>query len=71
MRKYKAKHCLAQTQDESYARMKSRRTLPSTSHEIRLYWFNKTRLHSRIGYVSSFEFEKRHYDNLILLGIAA
>ncbi|MBK3392554.1 IS3 family transposase [Psychrobacter sp. M9-54-1] len=34
-------------------------------------WFNKTRLHSTIGYVSPFEFEKRYYDNLILSGIAA
>lgn len=34
-------------------------------------WFNKTRLPSKIGYVSPFEFEKRYYDNLILSGIAA
>ena len=34
-------------------------------------WFNKTRLHSTIGYVSPFEFEKRYYDNLNLPGIAA
>ena len=34
-------------------------------------WFNKTRLHSTIGYVLPFEFEKRYYDNLILSGIAA
>ncbi|MGP5231725.1 integrase core domain-containing protein, partial [Psychrobacter celer] len=34
-------------------------------------WFNKKRLHSAIGYVSPFEFEKRYYDNLILSGIAA
>ncbi|WP_201549609.1 IS3 family transposase [Psychrobacter sp. Pi2-1] len=34
-------------------------------------WFNRTRLHSTIGYVSPFEFEKRYYDNLILSGIAA
>ena len=34
-------------------------------------WFNKTRLHSTIGYVPPFEFEKRYYDNLILSGIAA
>lgn len=34
-------------------------------------WFNKTRIHSTIGYVSPFEFEKRYYDNLILSGIAA
>ena len=34
-------------------------------------WFNKTRLHSTIGYVSPFEFEKRYYDNLILSGMAA
>ena len=33
-------------------------------------WFNKTRLHSTIGYVSPFEFEKRYYDNLNLSGIA-
>ncbi|ERL54512.1 Mobile element protein [Psychrobacter aquaticus CMS 56] len=33
--------------------------------------FNKARLHSAIGYVSPFEFEKRYYDNLILSGIAA
>ena len=34
-------------------------------------WFNKIRLHSTIGYVSPFEFEKRYYDNLILSGMAA
>ena len=34
-------------------------------------WFNKTRLHSTIGYVSPFEFEKRYYDHLNLLGEAA
>ena len=34
-------------------------------------WFNKTRLHSTIGYVSPFEFEKRYYNNLNLLGKAA
>jgi putative transposase len=34
-------------------------------------WFNKTRLHSTIGYMSLFELEKRYYDNLILSGIAA
>ena len=34
-------------------------------------WFNKTRLHSTIGYVSPFEFEKQYYDNLILSGVAA
>ncbi len=34
-------------------------------------WFNKTRLHSTIGYVSPFEFERRYYDNLNRLGIAA
>ncbi|WP_352310333.1 IS3 family transposase, partial [Psychrobacter sp. W2-37-MNA-CIBAN-0211] len=34
-------------------------------------WFNKKRLHSTIGYVSPFEFEKRYHDNLILSGIAA
>ena len=34
-------------------------------------WFNKTRLHSTIGYMSPFEFEKRYYDNLTLSGIAA
>ncbi len=34
-------------------------------------WFNKTRLHSTIGYVIPFEFEKRYYDSLILSGIAA
>ena len=27
-------------------------------------WFNKTRLHSKIGYVSPFEFERRYYDSL-------
>jgi len=31
----------------------------------------KKRLHSTIGYVSPFEFEKRYYDNLDLSGIAA
>lgn len=34
-------------------------------------WFNKTWLHSTIGYVTPFEFEKRYYDSLILSGIAA
>ena len=34
-------------------------------------WFNKIRAHSTIGYVSPFEFEKRYYDNLNLLGEAA
>ena len=34
-------------------------------------WFDKTRLHSTIGYVSLFKFEKRYYDNLNLLGEAA
>ena len=34
-------------------------------------WFNKPRLHSTIGYVSPFEFEKRYYNNLTLSGIAA
>ncbi len=34
-------------------------------------WFNKTRLHSTIGYVSPFKFEKRYYDNLILSDMAA
>ncbi len=34
-------------------------------------WFNKTRLHSTIGCVSPFEFERLYYDNLILSGIAA
>ena len=34
-------------------------------------WFNKKRLHSTIGYVSPFEFEKRYYDSLIMSGIAA
>ena len=33
--------------------------------------FNKTRLYCTIGYVSPFEFEKRYYDNLNLLGEAA
>ena len=34
-------------------------------------WFDKTRLHSTIGYVLPFEFEKRYYDHLDLLGEAA
>ena len=34
-------------------------------------WFNKNRLHSTIDYVSPFEFEKRYYDNLNLLGEVA
>ncbi len=34
-------------------------------------WFNKTRLHNTIGYVSPFEFEKRYYDNLNPSGMAA
>ncbi|MGO2232190.1 MAG: hypothetical protein ACTH4F_10605, partial [Psychrobacter sp.] len=38
---------------------------------LTLLRFNKTRLHSTIGYVSPFEFEKRYYDNLTLSGIAA
>lgn len=33
--------------------------------------FNKIRLHSTIGYVLPFEFERRYYDNLTLSGIAA
>lgn len=33
--------------------------------------FNKTLLHSTIGYVSPFDFEKRYYDNLILSDFAA
>jgi len=28
-------------------------------------WFNKTRIHSTIGYVSRVEFERRYYDSLI------
>lgn len=27
-------------------------------------WSNKTRIHSTIGYVSPFEFERRYYDSL-------
>lgn len=68
MRRYGTKHCFDPTQDESCARMMPRRTLPSTYDEIRLYWFKKTRLYSTIGYVLLFEFKKRYYDNLILLG---
>lgn len=34
-------------------------------------WFNKTRLHSTIGYMLPFEFERRYYDNLTLSGIAS
>jgi len=34
-------------------------------------WFNKKRIHSALGYVSPFEFEKRYYDNLILSSMAA
>ena len=33
-------------------------------------WFNKTRLHSTIGYVPPFEFERRYYDNLNQLSLA-
>ena len=33
-------------------------------------WFNKTRLHSTIGYVSPFEFERRYYDSLNRLSLA-
>ena len=33
-------------------------------------WFNKTRLHSTIGYVSPFEFEKHYYDNLYRARVA-
>ena len=29
-----------------------------------VYWFNKTRIHSTIGYVSPFEFERLYYDSL-------
>lgn len=36
-----------------------------------LDWFNKTRLHSKIGYVLPFEFERRYYDNFNQLGEAA
>ncbi|MBF2719752.1 hypothetical protein IP510_07650 [Psychrobacter sp. NG254] len=32
---------------------------------------NKTRLHSKVGYVSPFKFEKRYDDHLTLSGIAA
>ncbi|MGP4964212.1 IS3 family transposase, partial [Psychrobacter celer] len=28
-------------------------------------WFNKTRIHSTISYVSPFEFERRYYDSFI------
>ena len=38
---------------------------------LTLLRFNKARLHSAIGYVSPFEFEKRYYDNLTLSDIAA
>ena len=38
---------------------------------LTLLRFNKARLHSAIGYVSPFKFEKRYYDNLTLSGIAA
>ncbi len=38
---------------------------------LTLLRFNKAQLHSAIGYVSPFEFEKRYYDNLTLSGIAA
>ena len=34
-------------------------------------WFNKTRLHGTIDYVSPFEFEMRYYDNLILSDMTA
>ena len=34
-------------------------------------WFNKTRIHSTIRYVSPFEFERRYYDSLSESGIAA
>ena len=37
----------------------------------RVDWFNQPRLHSTIGYVSPFEFERHYYDNLNLLGEAA
>ena len=36
---------------------------------LTLLRFNKARLHSAIGYVSPFEFEKRYYDHLTLSGI--
>ncbi len=38
---------------------------------LTLLRFNKARLHSAIGYVSPFEFEKRYYDNLTLSDITA
>ena len=34
-------------------------------------WFNKTRLHSTIGYVSPFEFERHYYNSLNQLSLAA
>ena len=34
-------------------------------------WFNKKRVHSALGYVSSFEFEAMYYDKINPLGQVA
>lgn len=36
-----------------------------------VYWFNTERLLEPLGYVSPLEFEKRYYDRLVELAIAA
>ena len=33
-----------------------------------IYWFNKKRVHSALGYVSPFEFEAMYYDKINPLG---
>ncbi|MGL3694724.1 MULTISPECIES: integrase core domain-containing protein [Acinetobacter] len=36
-----------------------------------VYWFNKKRVHSALGYVSPFEFEAMYYDKINPLGQVA
>ena len=36
-----------------------------------IYWFNKKRVHSALGYVSPFEFEAMYYDKINPLGQVA
>jgi hypothetical protein len=53
------------------AQLSSCKAKSITNLFLTLLRFNKARLHSAIGHVSPFEFEKRYYDNLALSGIAA